>query len=60
MHPTHVHADAITLLIGGAALIFELAILKGIALEMLSRYPDSAAWQAFAYIVGAVPPNVAA
>ena len=50
--PTHIHADAMTLVVGAGALLFELTVLKALAIAMLAKYPNSAIWQGLAFIVG--------
>lgn len=50
--PTHIHADALTVLTVTGVLLFDLAVLKSLAIAMLAKYPESAIWQALAFIVG--------
>lgn len=51
MNPTHIHADAITVLIGGAIFLFWSALLKSAAIAWIAKSPDSAYAQALSFIV---------
>ena len=50
--PTHVHADAITLLVIGGAVLFWDAFYTALAAWWLARNPDSSMAQALAVLVG--------
>lgn len=50
--PTHVHADAVTLLVIGGGLLFWDAALTALAISLLAKWPDSSIAQALAVLVG--------
>ena len=50
--PTHVHADAITLLVIGGAVLFWDAFYTALAAWWLARNPDSSMAMALAVLVG--------
>lgn len=50
--PTHIHADAVTLLVIGGALLFWDGTLTALAIWWLARNPESSMAQALAVLVG--------